>query len=615
LAGDPLSVFSPENIGYQGPDNVYYCAQSEGLYNLNSTDLDAPGYFTNGYRIQSDAYGYSFNNSLYCTNSHYNGYVDCDNVSHEGKFNLSYCMDDDENSSIACFWDSNITGVDCSWPAHPLPDLDGNVNRNKLSGIFLQIYNGDGGWDKPNQWFDFNGTRTFGAETLYEYYVDALNDLPDDSEGCEFWVWFNQTDGMLRGIRALCHDGERCGGANYNIEYYYANDICIDYVQLVSNGTEKGWLTRLEDNWTIGQQNKFGYPDSLARFPYGSITGFETDEPYRVELGGPGYALSGMPYSTQNDIEPYLSNLTEIRLNNDPNNLEEYLVNETVQSGRMCVGGSDLGKNCKSNADCQDGTPINMNPLPGFNEEGTCMGIGKYCYSADGYTNGTPCIIDSDCSSEYNSCKAIGFTDTDPLDPAGLDIEREDAINNLQQLFVEAYGAWGWNGSEYSAPYAPSFTWDRAQEFGQAVQINNVKVNGVTGGDIFLPVPGGNVALDFNTRANADQLPLETICIDWHDGNIKCFNDVGNHKPSEDSPHRVTHTYSCVGTIDNNRCYECLAGGVLVDGSCAYDRPSINVKDHWEWCANVYGGAGDCNPDDGVFYGGPDDQIIIRPND
>ena len=132
-------------------------------------------------------------------------------------------------------------------------------------------------------------------------------------------------------------------------------------------------------------------------------------------------------------------------------------------------------------------------------------------------------------------------------------------------------------------------------------QVLNIKVNGVTTGNIYIN-NNQSVNLTFNTKANPDQLPLVFYSIDWGDGVFSASGLKMLDKPNPSSPHSFYHLYNYWDLknkerdeeyVDKIRCAE--AGGVINWGNdrkiqCLNDSPccsveiKIKVQDNWGWC-------------------------------
>jgi len=109
----------------------------------------------------------------------------------------------------------------------------------------------------------------------------------------------------------------------------------------------------------------------------------------------------------------------------------------------------------------------------------------------------------------------------------------------------------------------------------------NVKINSLTS-NIEL-TKNGFVNLTFNTKADANQLPLVMYAVEWGDGESTTVTGVEmRDRPNPDTPHSLYHLYSYwdlkakassgVAGIDCSTAGECRV------------RPKVQIKDNWGWC-------------------------------
>lgn len=107
----------------------------------------------------------------------------------------------------------------------------------------------------------------------------------------------------------------------------------------------------------------------------------------------------------------------------------------------------------------------------------------------------------------------------------------------------------------------------------QSVCDNYVGTKGLaqflTGTANVLTISGGSgsIGIKFNTDADAEQLPLSTIAIDWGDSSNPdqiSFPFAPRNDPTK--PHIFSHVYICNG-----------------GGTCSYEI-RVQVKDNWGWC-------------------------------
>lgn len=87
---------------------------------------------------------------------------------------------------------------------------------------------------------------------------------------------------------------------------------------------------------------------------------------------------------------------------------------------------------------------------------------------------------------------------------------------------------------------------------------------------------GGNVGITLNTNADADQVPLSTIIIDWGDGQTPIQYPYAP-KSDPKTPHIFSHPYN----YNRADTAHCAAGS-----SCIY-QIKVQVKDNWGWCSEA----------------------------
>jgi hypothetical protein len=86
---------------------------------------------------------------------------------------------------------------------------------------------------------------------------------------------------------------------------------------------------------------------------------------------------------------------------------------------------------------------------------------------------------------------------------------------------------------------------------------------------------GGNIAISFNSNADADQVPMSQIVIDWGDGrDTYAYPYAPKNDPR--TPHIFSHVYN-FNKADNDHCST---------GSCVYEI-KIQLKDNWGWCSEA----------------------------
>ncbi|MFA6512246.1 MAG: hypothetical protein WCV86_03940 [Patescibacteria group bacterium] len=201
------------------------------------------------------------------------------------------------------------------------------------------------------------------------------------------------------------------------------------------------------------------------------------------------------------------------------------------------------------------------------------------------------------------------------------------AVRRLQRLFAESYGAWQWNNeTRRYERLNGNVTWDppskvcnvrwcednsgrgcvsdldcsgstcspnitpgvRPPTYNDTVaaadldycgvppQIFNVSVNGE---ETTTRESDDIVRFEFNTTADPNQLPLESILVNWGDGDVQGLSFPYAPKQDTDNPHVFIHAYSCIDGTEGED-----------DGRldiCTF-KPKALVRDNWGFCNNFW---------------------------
>jgi len=86
----------------------------------------------------------------------------------------------------------------------------------------------------------------------------------------------------------------------------------------------------------------------------------------------------------------------------------------------------------------------------------------------------------------------------------------------------------------------------------------------------------GSVGVSFTSNADAEQVPLKTITIDWGDS-----QDTYSYPFAPKSDPRTPHIFSHVYNYNRGDRTHCA-----VDGSCVFNI-KVQVKDNWGWCSEA----------------------------
>lgn len=264
-------------------------------------------------------------------------------------------------------------------------------------------------------------------------------------------------------------------------------------------------------------------------------------------------------------------------------------------------------------------------------DEYQCEKSGAWC----GCNSPTDCSNvngDTLCESyqDGDTCKAIA--------PASI-FKRAFAINNLQRIFSESYGFWTWSqkqgkyiaqegAEDWSPPTkqclvcntSPQKACDQlgttsqcggatcnlisvrgtynttvpaADYCGVRPRTYNFSVNDQQSADVS---DGSWVNFKFNSTADSEQLPLDSLLIDWSDGQQQSVYFPYAPKSDAGNPHNLSHRYFCSPTTLENlptcnsdpklRTYPCAGPTGGEKQYCVY-QPRVVVKDNWGWCNGV----------------------------
>ncbi len=99
-----------------------------------------------------------------------------------------------------------------------------------------------------------------------------------------------------------------------------------------------------------------------------------------------------------------------------------------------------------------------------------------------------------------------------------------------------------------------------------------------TGTSMTAIIDGGNgsIGLKFNTAADPQQVPLQTISVDWGDGSPETFSYPYAPRTDPKKPHIFSHVYT-YNKSDSQHCNPAT-------GVCTYPI-KIQVQDNWGWCS------------------------------
>ncbi|MBI2984254.1 MAG: fibronectin type III domain-containing protein [Candidatus Kerfeldbacteria bacterium] len=195
--------------------------------------------------------------------------------------------------------------------------------------------------------------------------------------------------------------------------------------------------------------------------------------------------------------------------------------------------------------------------------------------------------------------QSVGAHDPTGVDP---DLDRNYfAQERIRRLFVRSLGVWRWENNKYVLQPGPG--WEPPDELCPvdpdvpsrrrrpsyptdycAVPPEADNAQFLSGTSKLATITGGSgvVGIKFNTAADAEQVPLKQIIIDWGDTqDTIAFPFAPRNDPSK--PHIVSHVY--IANPGNPACRGGAGGRV----SCEF-RIKIQVEDNWGWCNDATAG-------------------------
>ncbi len=371
----------------------------------------------------------------------------------------------------------------------------------------------------------------------------------------------------------------------YKVQFF-VKESCQDIVEVVSpNGDNQAYAQRVNsDSYTVPT---LGYTRSQDLAPYGGLLqpdGFPNNpatwplmsvEVKNVsQFSGATQARGGTPYSCDGPCGDIACTTDGSSCLNSLGNLDMTKVNQ-----------------CQRDND-GDGNP-----------DGQCVGVASPAASNRG-------------TQSYTA----GLQTSDPNDPT---TNQYFAQERLRRLFPASRGIWRWDGSNYVlvsgagwepptqvcagdppkrdpqypndyCAIPPDFFCDPSLKNKAGEQICGVDVNNdgkidrkalfLNSTDDTLNVSGGSglVTIKFNSKADAEQVPLQSIAINWGD-TVDSFNFPYAPRTDPSNPHIFSHAYTIKpGATD------CHRGGTGAT-ECDY-HIKIQIKDNWGWASEASGG-------------------------
>ncbi len=466
---------------------------------------------------------------------------------------------------------------------------------------------------------------------------------------------------------------------------------CQVAVQVGESGENKAWTDRLFEFMTdpvysiLGAPANLTYTRTTVPMEFGKSTSSAMDEPdLFINIKGCArnpadkYSMNLLPDPATEDCPTGAADV-----GGGPNKSRPYLDLSTEPAGglRACGSDSDCNqctnffcyKRCAAAADCAAFGGTCREVSGGIN---ACVAPDLAKASEVACTGGDYGVWRGSCESDSslacqggvdNSCPLVRCVSGRCLSSASAPIElhREEfsaGLLRLQQLFARAYGFMEWKdegGEQQYGQYEKygheDLKWN-ITEFGDGGDqpeppevhplgrcadgkcspdetVEGVSVNGKNSGTVISRDGSLKASVKFFFWANANQMPIKSVCIDFSGtgdsnffssgcgggnnfyknsygwdttGNTKCDSSDFGH-----APRACSELYYTAET--NYTCSRPLSGPTppywrdtcpdpTVSGPCCVFTPRVQVKDNWGWCnGTCASSAGHPRPNGGCY--------------
>ena len=634
LAGESNQIDTLPRINSSVRSPMYMCLQSEGNYSTEGI----PSCYSD------------FNNNIgYCDgNNSFSCYNDSDCIF--GPIDLSPCIAGGSGTEITQKYGRGaILGNRRVMRTHAWYDTDPGEECNNIenAGCRNTIWCSSHGGDRALPGLcgcaendSLNGTFTLHPDDqYYEYQVEALefvivrgshSDWPrgakfvlnrdNDWDSC--WSSNNNSicarinfdgDRRMTSIWARIRDWSSDRGGAWAMGLFHLRDWCTELVQVSTSSENSAWYNRTNANSSYRVADvDYGYaqhytpfgaviqpangdgPEDWSIYAYNSVNN-ESVGPLQVKESSASptaYAHSGSPLSFSADPDrPTTTTDGNPNVGGSSQRWCSTLIYQLIDTSWVTMSGADTTDTfynmCRTQADiekCYDPDDDEFTENDGY-----CIGVGQGFCQNDPSLRCTVASQATDCIGEdledYGPCvEGTGGA-------VSAEIGYNAAIDRLQGLFVNTYGAWTWDGTNY-VPDGVTQNAIRDEYVAMPVCSHNAGIQKVVRDDPpndFCGVPptlsvtasnageasaqfinlgeeGGRVQFRLDIKANDEQLPVRMIEVDW------------NYLDGYNADNVITGTYGN-GILIIDHVYQApLSGGQVF-------RPVFRVVDSWGWCS------------------------------
>ncbi len=580
LAGesDVLGTFTP--AGYAGPRPVFYCQETAGDYRSENFNL---GTATDD-EINVDQGGRAFTDERLVKRYR----VPIRTVKVFEPLGLGFCVRD----MVGCHEGAEFGGGFCGCRENEWdegeggPDGEGWENVPAVTGDRYPKWRIEKivwivqGWMDDDDWPAPGSYRIANRENNWDVNWNVTDMEPATDGNNDIQIRTNFTDALgtptvtdddpIGSYDVYMNDGSDNRGGVWVTGLVYLREYCTVVAKVTSPTEDHAWVGRLNESTSTYAVDSLGYDIDRDALPFGAITPpvndacHDPDDPttwqFEETCVDPTTDLTIEP------LQPFISQ--DIARSGAPYSCSS----DGDCSGTMCVGGDEEGKSCD--------TPAKITACE--NSSGSCVGVG----SAAGFHQGTAWARDRLKRLFAQSLESWSWQ----LDSSAEPDRIRFAPTTSGSWTPATATAMSLCNGDGRGPRPPDFSGDFCTILPRVFNLNvGVPPRGTPDDDVHVSL-GDSITLYFNTSVDAEQLPLETIRIDWGDGAVQETGWGGAPKGDPAEPHLFSHSYT-------TRSPE---GGFV---------PRVQIVDNWGWCSNDNEGWTDCDNESWVSFGG---SIIVE---
>lgn len=392
-------------------------------------------------------------------------------------------------------------------------------------------------------------------------------------------------------------------------------DVCVDAAAVIfdkSTGVVKQYvLDAWATPWSTWSQESYREFEAAFKVQIGALETCNTivqvvkpngeNQAFASRIDNPAYLVQDTGITLNSDLKPF-GGYTQPLNSTNPNTWSLLPIEQPDQV------------NFDPSGQARGGTPY---ACAGGCTDIVCTATGRSCLTAGTLdpslvstceTPNDPNINPGECTGVINNGQSLKGAQQFSSGPQSTTLNPYFAQERMRRLFAQSYGIYqygvnslgqagyhilqvnnvdvGWKPPTTICPNAtrPAFPNDYCAV---PPSVSNASFLNSTAKLTTISSGSGSVGIKFNTNANADQVPLDSITIDWGD-EIKGIPFPNAPRNDQTKPHIFSHPY-VLNRGDASHCG--------LDGSrqyvCTYNI-KIQVKDNWGWCNDKASGNSSC---------------------